>query len=432
MKTAFWFLALFAVAVASSLFMGTQQGLVTLFFPPYRVDVSLNLALLLWVGSVVLIYAILRAFGVLIEMPSLAKRWRAQQRERALQRGVVESLSLLLAGRFLRSQKAASKALAILRTMTTTHMGEGLEASELHHIGSLLHLIAAESAHALRDQAARERHLRSATLSGAQLKSQGQMVLQEASQLMATRWSLADHDPQAALEWLNQMGPGVARRTLALRLRLKAQRLMGDNVRALDTARLLSKHGAFSAAVSQSLMRSLILACLNESQDAQHLRSLWSAFERQERMTVELCVRASQRLLDLGGEAQMALEWVTPVWKQYALKPTSLTQEEAQSLVSLIENALFALHPDLSWLTWVDQAFNAHQQVAELQYLCGQICLHHSLWGKAQQLLERSGPRLKSNALKARAWCTLAKLCEQRSEMQKASEYWRKAALLSQ
>jgi HemY protein len=432
MKTAFWFLALFAIAVASSLFMGTQQGLVTLFFAPYRVDVSLNLALFLWLASVAVIYALFRAFGVLIEMPSMAKRWRAQQRERALHRGVIDSLSLLMAGRFLRSQKAASKALAILRNMVHTHSFDAVATSDLHHIESLLHLIAAESAHALRDHVARQSHLDRATQSGLQLKNSGQAVLQEASQLMATRWSLADHDPQAALEWLNQMGPGVARRTLALRLKLKAQRLMGDNVRALETARLLSKHGAFSKQVAKSLMRGLMLACLNEAQDVERLRSLWTSFESQERLGVELSVHASQKLLALGGQAQMALDWVTPVWKQYALKPMSLTTEEAQTLVALIENALFALPPDLTWLTWVDQALNANPQVAELQYLCGQLCLHHSLWGKAQQLLERSTLRLKSNVLKARAWCTLAKLSEQRSESQKAGEYWRKAALLSQ
>lgn len=428
MKTAFWFLALFAVAVASSLFMGAQRGLVTLFLAPYRLDVSLNLALFLWAASVALIYAIFRAFGVLIEMPSMAKRWRAQQRERALQRGIVDSLSLLLVGRFLRSQKAANKATAIVRSLLLQETRDGLDSAELHRIESLLHLIAAESAHSLRDQLSRDAHMRSVTLIGEQLKNQGQMLLQEASQLMATRWSLADHDPQAALEWLNQMGPGVARRTLALRLKLKAQRLMGDNVRALETARLLSKHGAFSAAVSQSLNRSLMLTCLNESQDVQQLKTLWSSFARQDRLPEELSIQAAQKLLDLGGEAHQALEWVTPLWKQYALKPMSLSLEQANALISLIEKALFALPPDRSWLTWIDQAFNANQQVAELQYLCGQICLHHSLWGKAQQLLERSGARLKSDSLKARAWCTLAKLCEQRSEPQKASEYWRKAA----
>ena len=51
MRAALWFLALFGIAVAVALFAGNNQGTVTLFWPPYRVDVSLNLALLALVGA---------------------------------------------------------------------------------------------------------------------------------------------------------------------------------------------------------------------------------------------------------------------------------------------------------------------------------------------------------------------------------------------
>ena len=44
----------------------------------------------------------------------------------------------------------------------------------------------------------------------------------EAARLSAARWSLADRDAPAALEWLASLSHGVARRTLTLRLRLKA------------------------------------------------------------------------------------------------------------------------------------------------------------------------------------------------------------------
>ena len=47
MKAALWLLALFGVAVAIALFAGNNQGTVTVFWPPYRVDLSLNLVLLL-------------------------------------------------------------------------------------------------------------------------------------------------------------------------------------------------------------------------------------------------------------------------------------------------------------------------------------------------------------------------------------------------
>ncbi|HWS06072.1 MAG TPA: heme biosynthesis protein HemY, partial [Burkholderiaceae bacterium] len=43
MRAALWLLALFAVAVAAALFAGNNQSTLTLFWPPHRVDLSLNL-----------------------------------------------------------------------------------------------------------------------------------------------------------------------------------------------------------------------------------------------------------------------------------------------------------------------------------------------------------------------------------------------------
>ena len=47
MRIALSILTLFAIAVAVALLAGNNQGTITLFWPPYRVDLSLNLVLLL-------------------------------------------------------------------------------------------------------------------------------------------------------------------------------------------------------------------------------------------------------------------------------------------------------------------------------------------------------------------------------------------------
>ena len=47
MRWALWLLGLFGVAVAMALGLGVQWGTVTVFVPPHRIDLSLNLALLL-------------------------------------------------------------------------------------------------------------------------------------------------------------------------------------------------------------------------------------------------------------------------------------------------------------------------------------------------------------------------------------------------
>lgn len=83
MRAALWLMGLFAVAVAMALFAGNNQSSVTWFWSPYRVDMSLNLALVLLFLAFVLLYAALRALAVLLQMPHQARRWRMQQKSAA-------------------------------------------------------------------------------------------------------------------------------------------------------------------------------------------------------------------------------------------------------------------------------------------------------------------------------------------------------------
>jgi HemY protein len=64
-------------------------------------------------------------------------------------------------------------------------------------------------------------------------------------------------DPAAALARLAELPTGAQRRTAALRLKLKATRQAGHIVDAMETARLLAKHRAFSPQAAASLLRGL-------------------------------------------------------------------------------------------------------------------------------------------------------------------------------
>src|SRR3990167_4699094 len=107
MRAALWLLALFAVAVASALFAGNNQGTVTLYWPPYRIDLSLNLVLVLLAVLFVTLHLALRALSGLLHIPVQAKRWRLLYKERAMHEALLDSLSNLVAGRFVRARKAA-------------------------------------------------------------------------------------------------------------------------------------------------------------------------------------------------------------------------------------------------------------------------------------------------------------------------------------
>src|SRR5512140_3202025 len=100
MRAALWLLALFSVAVAIALFAGNNDGTVTLFWPPYRIDLSLNLVLLLLFVGFAFLHAALGALAALFDLPRQALRWRAQQKERAVHASLLDAISHLLAGRF--------------------------------------------------------------------------------------------------------------------------------------------------------------------------------------------------------------------------------------------------------------------------------------------------------------------------------------------
>ena len=51
MKVLLWLLTLFALAVGISLAAHYNQGYVLLVLPPYRAEISLNLAVLLFLGG---------------------------------------------------------------------------------------------------------------------------------------------------------------------------------------------------------------------------------------------------------------------------------------------------------------------------------------------------------------------------------------------
>ena len=145
MRAALWLLALFGIAVAVALFAGNNQGSVTLFWPPYRIDLSLNLVLLLLVAAFFLVHAAMRALAALLELPRQALRWRTQQKERAMHGALLDALSHLLAGRYIRARKSAQAVLDQEGSLT----GSGQEPANAAQLRAIAHLLAAEAAQAL-------------------------------------------------------------------------------------------------------------------------------------------------------------------------------------------------------------------------------------------------------------------------------------------
>jgi HemY protein len=423
MRSVLWFLSLFAIAVGVALFAGHNEGVVTVFWPPYRIDLSLNLVLVGLVGLFFAIHLALRALAILLSLPGQARRWRIRYQERAMQLGLIDGLSHLAAGRFIRSRKAAEGVLAQERSLA----GSERALSYSPRLRAVAHMLAAESAHALQDRAARDEHVR---LALEQTARRHEHEVRDGVQLWAARWAAADRDIQAAQQRLDELSQGAARRTLALRLRFKVARLARRTQEALEIARLLAKHRAFSPVAAVSLVRGLAMELVQSAYDPSQLEKAWSQLDAAERQMPEVAIRAAERMLELGGEFATAQQWLAPVWDQMVKPGSDVSQEQRIKLALVLERG-FALaegKPDVAWLTRIEAAQMANPRDALLQYLAGVTCMYLSLWGKAQQLLKQALTQLQDERLKRRAWQCLAQLAEQREDLAAATQAWRNAA----
>ena len=429
MRAAFWLLSLFAIAVASALVAGNNQAVVTIFWPPHRIDVSFNLMVLLLAGFFLVLYVALRALSAVVSLPLQAQRWRAQQKERAMYGALMDALAHQLAGRYIRAARSAQTALAqqasLAQSAALSGQAGSYSASRSSQLQALGHLLVAESAQSLQNRALREKHLQLALQSTVPRHAQ---EVREGVQLRAARWALDDRDATAGLDWLAQLPQGAARRTLALRLKLKAAQQLRQTAQALETARLLAKHRAFSPAAAQSMVRSLALELLSDAHDPAQLQQAWLSLDDSERDMPEVVVHAASRLSALHGDVALARTWLLRVW-EHAMQPQSDISDGLRiKLIGVLESGAASL--DAAWLARIEAAQMGRPRDANVQYLAGMAFLSRQLWGKATQLLSQSVSSLQDAALQRNAWRALAVLAEQRDDPEAAAYAYKRAASL--
>jgi HemY protein len=421
-RAALWLLALFAVAAAVALFAGNNQGTITVFWPPWRVDLSLNLVLVILLAAFVLLHLALRGLAALFSLPTQARQWRLQQKERMLHSALLDAMVQLLSGRFSRARKAAQAALVQEKTLAAL----GASLPQAQQVRVLSHLLAAESAQALQDRPARDAHLQQALNESVDRNVLASPETREGVQLRAARWALEDRDPAGALARLEELPQGVQRRTLALRIRLKAARQDGHTLEALETARLLAKHRAFSDGAAQSIVRGLATELLSGAHDPAQLLRAWAELDAAEREMPEVAIHAAQRMVALRGDLSLARGWLLPAWERMVSQPRGLGDMLRVKMARALEAGLDSV--DADWLARIETAQRNNPRDPNLQYLAGMACMKRQLWGKAQQLLMQAGLGLQDTELYRRTWLALAELAETRGDEEQAAAAWKRAA----
>jgi len=404
MRSVIWLVLLFVVAVVAATTLGSNDGLVTLYWAGWRTDLSLNLFVILVLGSCFVIVFAVQALNSMLSLPRRAEEWRALRKERAAQAALREALAETYSARYGRARKAAQKALAI-QADTPALAAD----TEFRLLGQLL---VASSLHKLQDRTRRDEVLQQvlhAARSGA-----GVRPADEAARMMAAEWALDDRDAARALELLAELPPGAARRTHALRLKLQACRMTNQPLEALHTARLLANHQAFSPVVVQTLLRSLAFDTLETTHDLQQLRRLWGQLGSDERRDPQVAARAAMRAAHLGGHEE-ARAWLRPFWDRFS----DMTRDDREHVALAFVAAVPGIGGD--WLPRLEAALNAFGQEPAVVAAVGSAYAQRELWGQARRLLEQAAaaPGLPPRTRRA-AWRQLAALARQESDEPRA------------
>ncbi|WP_343628696.1 heme biosynthesis HemY N-terminal domain-containing protein [Roseateles sp.] len=414
MRMVIWLVLLFVAAVVAALTLGNNDGLASFYWRGWRMDLSLNLFLLLLVAGCFALMTLMQTLDALLTLPKRARLWRMAQRERSAQIALREAWAEYFGARYSRAQKAAQRALAI-QSQTPDLAQDGA-------FMALAHLVAAQSAHRLQDRRNRDEHLRQALQVAAE--SPGARAQEEGARLLAAEWALDERDAPRALGLLGELSPGVARRTQSLRLKLQASRLAHQPLEALRTARLLAKHQGFSKAAAQGLLRSLACEALESSRDIDQLRGAWQQLDASDRRDVFVAARAAHCAAALGAPED-GRGWLRPFWESIAEQGA----DERQALAEALVPCMPGLGPE--WLQRLEGAVQRFPRDGTMAYALGHALAERQLWGKARLMLEQAAEdRALGVASRRRSWLRLAELAEQDGDMERRGRCFEAAATL--
>jgi HemY protein len=389
MKLLLWLLLLFALAVAVAL-VSHNPGYMQIVYPPYRIEMSFTLFLLLLLALFACAYAALRLALAAVRLPATVRRFRAERGQAKGRSAMMEALTAYFEGRYAAAEQAAAQAM------------------ELGEPSGINPIIAARSAHELREFGKRDAYLAAA---------QGKTVGEATMRLMAAaKFSLDQHEPRAALDALQELrDAGVRNHAGALHLELKAQQQAGNWDAVLGTISGLEKREAIDAATALHMRQQAWMEKIRaQSHDARGMQSVWQA--------IPAGIRRSSKVAAAGARAFLALG-----------DCASAQQIVTDSLEAQWDSGLVMLYGDCvegGMVRQIEQAERwliQHPQDAGLLLALGKLCLQQGLWGKAQSYLDAS---ISVNPTRA-AYTALGQLAEKLQRPDEAFRHFQRAMELA-
>ena len=392
-RNAIWLLVAFAGAVVLALFFQGNHGNVTLTWPPYQIELSSNMLLvLLIIGFLILHLALLLVLRTL-GLPQRIRRNREQRRLQRNNRSLQEAVLAHFEGRFERAERLSAAVLA--------HTPEGNRKDQ----GAAAALLAALSAHRLGNYARRDDWTRQAVRRGGK----------NAALMARAEFALEDHQPEKALMAVGQITAGGEQQVAALETALAGYGQAGRWDQVLETVRQLTRRGKLAANEADNLRLAAYRQLLaRRAGDAEALNALWkslSADERKKGMLAAPTMTALAEANATGDARRIGIGLLDDSYDEGVL-------EAYASLEAL---------PARQRLEQLERWRLRHGEKPRLLEMLGRICASERLWGKAEGYLVDS--LLAGDSVSARV--ALAQLYESVGRPQEAALQFQYAARLS-
>ncbi len=234
MKYLISMLVLFAAAVALSTLL-QNEAYVLLVYPPYRIEFSLRLFVVLFLVLILLGYWLAQLASLTLRLPAVVQKMRQNRAQTKARKLLDIALSSFFEGRYAEAEKAAAKGIK---------MGE---------TSALYPIVAARAAHEL---AATDR--RDAYMSAVGDKTPGETTMRF---MTTAKFKLDQHDPQGALRALQALRESGAKvNTGALSMELKAQQEAGNWDEVLKVLAQLEKRKAIDARLAAQVRQQALQA----------------------------------------------------------------------------------------------------------------------------------------------------------------------------
>ena len=390
-----WILALSALAVAIALAGRYGSGYVVFVIPPWRMELSVMLFVLLTLLSFGAVYVLLRLTGSAMRLPRALKSKR-NERERAKSRNALyASMKALFSGQFRDAERHARTAMS----------------AEMAHEGTrdLAAAVAAWSAHEGGNLAAAVPYLE-------RIRDAKSVEMRDASKAYML---LAEGRAHDALPLLKDLAVNAPKNPGVLKMKVEAEMAEKAWEDVLATLGPLTRAGLMPAPAAQQIRLNAELNLIkSKPANREVILSTWKSVSNESRYDTSIVGTVATRLIALGcgDDAQRVIEeavdargaerWDSGLAAIYA-------ECKAEFTLPQIERAE-------GWL-------RRHARDPVLLATLGKLCMRQALWGKAQSYLEASvalAPTLDAHM-------TLARLMEQTGKRDEAIRHIRRSAELA-